>query len=55
MNVDLFRFKVLLREIPVPGCDFEVKVTGLEFSYKSQPFCIKVYIALCIPAIYEVC
>ena len=27
-----YRFRVLLREIPVPGHDFKVKVTDLEFS-----------------------
>ena len=48
-------FKVLLREIPVPGPDLEVKVTDLEFTYKSQTFCFKVYIAICIPLTYKVC
>ena len=28
------RFEVLLREIPIPGYDLEVKVTDLDFSYK---------------------
>ena len=33
------------------SCDLEVKFKDLEFSYKSQTFCIKVYIlvAVCIP------
>ena len=30
--------KVLLREIPVPGHDLDVKVTDLVFSYKSETF-----------------
>ena len=41
-----YRFKVLLREIPVPGHELEVKVTDPQFSYKSLTFCIKVYIAI---------
>ena len=38
-------FNVILK-IPGLGRDLEVKVTDLEFSYKNQTFCIKVYIAL---------
>ena len=41
-----YRFKILLREIPVLGLDFEVKITDLQYSHKSQTFYIKVYIAL---------
>ena len=36
---DRFRFKVSLSAIPTAGHDLEVKV-DLEFSYKSQLFCI---------------
>ena len=39
-----YMFNGLLREIPVP--DLDVKVTDLEFSYRSQTFCSKVYIAI---------
>ena len=53
MMVDV-GLKFFLREISVPGHDPEVKVTDLEFSYKSQTFCIKVYLAICIPLTYEV-
>ena len=42
---------VLFREIPTLGCDLEVKVTDLEFSYKNY-FLIKVYIAICLPPPY---
>ena len=35
-----YRSVVLLSTIPNPGCDLEVKVTDLEFSYKSQNVCI---------------
>ena len=36
-----YRFKVLLREIPILGRDLEIEVTDLEFSYESQTFCIE--------------
>ena len=45
MMVDV-GLKVLLREISIPGHNLEVKVKDLKFSYKSQTFCIKVYIAI---------
>ena len=32
--------------IPTWGCDLEVKVTDLDFSYKSQNVWIQVYIAI---------
>ena len=36
--------------------DLEVKDINVEFSYKIQTFCSKVYIAICIPSTYvEVC
>ena len=36
-----YRSKVLLSAIPTPGPDLEVKVTELEFLYKSQIFVLK--------------
>ena len=33
-----YRSRILLSKIPIPGCDLEVKVTDLEFSYKSPNF-----------------
>ena len=35
---DRYRFKVLLREIPIPGCDLEIKVKDLEFHIKDKLF-----------------
>ena len=35
-----YKSRVLLSKIPTPGCDLEVKIADLEFSYKSQNACI---------------
>ena len=45
-HVGRYRFKVLLREILVQGHDLEVKVTDLEFTYKSKTFWINAYRAI---------
>ena len=36
---DKYRSRVYLSAIPIPEPTLEVKVTDLEFSYKSQKFC----------------
>ena len=33
-----YRYRVLLSTILTPGCDLEIKVADLEFSYKSKKF-----------------
>ena len=44
---DRYKFKFLVREIPVRGRDLKANVTDLAFSYKKKhTFCIKVYIAI---------
>ena len=46
-HYDRYRSRVLLSTHPTLDCDLEVKVTDLEFSYKSQNVCINlVYIAV---------
>ena len=41
-----YRSKVFISTDPTPGDNLEVKVTDLEFSLKSQNFCVLVYIAI---------
>ena len=40
LHGDRYRSRVLLSMIPTLEYDLEVKVTDLEFSYKSKDFCI---------------